>query len=143
MRRMLIALVASLVLGLVGGVGNALAGGLLPQPPVDTTQTATQSNDGSNTANQSATSEPTVVSSPNIAIANGSSCSPCGGSGTTTQNSGNNVDASASNTANQNNTQQNGAGQSQTVAGGNACCSKQSDTSQSADQSNEASNTAH
>ena len=63
MKRLLIALVASLVLGLVGGVGPALAGDLLAPPPVaDTSQTATQSNDGSNTANQSGTSEPVVIS---------------------------------------------------------------------------------
>jgi len=77
MKRLLIALVASLVLGLVGGVGPALAGDLLAPPPVaDTSQTATQSNDGSNTANQSGTSEPVVISGANVAIANGSSCNP-------------------------------------------------------------------
>src|SRR5437899_8193653 len=77
MKRLLIALVASLVLGLVGGVGPALAGDLLAPPPVaDTSQTATQSNDGSNTANQSGTSEPVVISGANVAIANGSSCIP-------------------------------------------------------------------
>jgi clumping factor A len=136
MKRLFIVLVASLVLGLVGGVGNALAGGLLPPPP-ETTQTATQSNDGSNSADQSATSQPVVTSGPNIAIANGSSCSPCGGSATTTQNSGNNVDASASNTAKQSNTQANDAGQTQAVGGGS-----NGDTSQSLDQSNKADNTA-
>src|SRR5689334_10201858 len=135
MKRLLIVLVASIVLGLVGGVGSAFAGGLLPPAP-DTTQTATQSNSGSNSADQSATSTPTVVSGPNIAIANGSSCSPCGGSGTTTQNSGNNVDASATNTATQSNTQSNGAGQTQTVTGGSG------NTDQSADQSNKGDNSA-
>jgi len=136
MKRLLIVLVASLVLGLVGGVGSAYAGDLLQPPPApDTSQTATQSNTGSNSADQSATSAPTVVSGPNVAIANGSSCSPCGGSGTTTQNSGNNVDASASNTATQHNTQSNGADQTQAVTGG-------SDTRQSADQSNDGSNDA-
>src|SRR5918996_529899 len=135
MRRLFIVLVASLVLGLVGGVGNALAGDLLPPPPpVDTTQTATQSNDGSNSALQSATSEPTVVSGPNVAIANsGDSCNPCGDGGGTTQNSGNTVDASSSNNATQTNNQSNGAGQSQTVSDGD-CCHSGGDTSQSASQ---------
>jgi hypothetical protein len=140
MRRLLIVLVASLVLGLVGGVGRAWAGDLIP-PPSDlgTVQTATQSNDGSNSANQSATSQPTVVSGPNVAIANsGDSCNPCGGSGSTTQNSGNNVDASTSNNANQTNNQANGAGQTQTVDGGGS-----GNTSQSADQSNKGENTAN
>src|SRR5438874_8503327 len=106
MKRLLIALVASLVLGLVGGVGPALAGDLLAPPPVaDTSQSATQSNDGSNTANQSGTSEPVVISGANVAIANGSSCNPCGGSGTTDQNSGNVVNASNTNSATQTNTQ--------------------------------------
>src|SRR5437660_8891699 len=136
MKRLLIALVASLVLGLVGGVGPALAGDLLAPPPVaDTSQTATQSNDGSNTANQSGTSEPVVISGANVAIANGSSCNPCGGSGTTNQNSGNVVNASNTNSATQTNTQSNGAGQTQTVSQG------ASDPSQSADQSNQAENT--
>jgi hypothetical protein len=138
MRRLLIALVASLVLGLVGGVAPAWAT-LVPPPSVpDTSQTATQSNDGSNEANQSATSEPVVVSGPNVAIANGDSCSPCGGSGTTTQNSGNNVDASSSNTATQSNNQANQAGQTQAVDGGGS-----GDTAQSADQSNTGDNTAN
>jgi hypothetical protein len=138
MKRLLIALVASLVLGLVGGVGPALAGDLLAPPPVaDTSQTATQSNDGSNTANQSGTSEPVVISGANVAIANGSSCNPCGGSGTTNQNSGNVVNASNTNSATQTNTQSNGAGQTQTASRG------ASDPSQSADQSNHADNTAN
>ena len=138
MKRLLIALVASLVLGLVGGVGPALAGDLLAPPPVaDTSQTATQSNDGSNTANQSGTSEPVVISGANVAIANGSSCNPCGGSGTTNQNSGNVVNASNTNSATQTNTQSNGAGQTQTVSQG------ASDPSQSADQSNQADNTTN
>src|SRR5947209_941277 len=138
MKRLLIALVASLVLGLVGGVGPALAGDLLAPPPVaDTSQTATQSNDGSNTANQSGTSEPVVISGANVAIANGSSCNPCGGSGTTNQNSGNVVNASNTNSATQTNTQSNGAGQTQTASQG------ASDPNQSADQSNHADNTAN
>src|SRR5205085_2826247 len=78
-----------------------------------------------------------VVSGPNVALANGSSCSPCGGSGTTTQNSGNTVDASATNTATQSNNQSNAAGQTQTVSGGNS-----GSTDQSADQSNSGSNSA-
>ena len=137
MRRLLVMLVASLVLGLVGGVGPAWAGDLLsPSSQPGTSQTATQSNDGSNSASQSATSEPVVVSGPNVALANGSSCSPCGGSGTT-QNSGNTVDASATNTATQSNNQSNAAGQTQTVSGGNS-----GSTDQSADQSNSGSNSA-
>src|SRR5689334_18987999 len=92
MRRLLLTLVASLVLGLVGGVGPAFAGDLLsPSSQPGTSQTATQSNDGSNSASQTATSAPVVVSGPNVALANGGSCSPCGGGGTTTQNSGNTV----------------------------------------------------
>ena len=65
MKRLFIVLVASLVLGLVGGVGSALASDLLPPPPNETatpSQSATQSNDGSNTANQSGTSVPVVTS---------------------------------------------------------------------------------
>src|SRR5204862_7391085 len=102
----------------------------------DTSQSASQSNDGSNSADQSATSAPVVVSGGNYAILN---------KGDVNQNSGNNVDAPSSNTANQSNTQQNGAGQSQAVAdGGHACCSSHSgNTSQSADQSNSGSNTAN
>src|SRR2546430_15043441 len=119
MKRLLIALVASLVLGLVGGVGPALAGDLLAPPPVaDTSQAATQSNDGSNTANQSGTSEPVVISGANVAIANGSSCNPCGGSGTTNQNSGDGVNAANTNSATQKNTQAKGAGQNQTASQG-------------------------
>src|SRR6266480_552206 len=139
MKRLLIALVASLVLGLVGGVGTAVAGDLLAQPPETATpsQSATQSNDGSNTANQSGTSEPVVISGANVAIANGSSCNPCGGSGTTDQNSGNVVNASNTNSATQTNTQSNGAGQTQTVSQG------ASDPSQSANQSNQADNTTN
>jgi hypothetical protein len=139
MKRLLIALVASLVLGLVGGVGSALAGDLLPPPPETATpsQSATQSNDGSNTANQSGTSEPVVISGANVAIANGSSCNPCGGSGTTNQNSGNAVDASNTNSATQTNTQSNGAGQTQTAS------QDASPASQSAEQSNQAENTAN
>jgi hypothetical protein len=137
MKRLFFAMVLSLVLGLVGGVSRAWAGdGLLP-PPSGAAQTATQSNDGSNTASQEATSEPTVISGPNIAVANGSSCSPCGGSGTTTQDSGNEVDSSASNTATQSNNQSNDAGQTQTVDGGGS-----GGTSQSLDQTNTAANTA-
>jgi hypothetical protein len=138
MRRMLIVLVTSLVLGLVGGVGPAWAGDLLSPPSAtDTSQTATQSNDGSNSASQSATSAPVVVSGPNVALANGNSCSPCGGGGSVTQNSGNTVDASSSNSATQTNNQSNAAGQTQTVSGGSS-----GDTEQSADQSNSGSNSA-
>ena len=91
MRRLLIVLVTSFALWLVGGVASAWAADGLTTPPSvpGVSQTATQSNEGSNTANQSGTSEPVVVSSPNVAVANGSSCNPCGGSGTTNQNSGN------------------------------------------------------
>jgi hypothetical protein len=138
MRRLLLMLVASLVLGLVGGVGPAFAGDLLsPSSQPGTSQTATQSNDGSNSASQTATSAPVVVSGPNVALANGSSCSPCGGSGTTAQNSGNTVNASASNTATQTNDQSNAAGQTQTVSGGHS-----GSTDQSADQSNSGTNSA-
>jgi len=138
MRRLLIVLVSSLVLGLVGGVGTAMAGDLLTPPSgTPVSQTATQSNDGSNTANQSGTSEPIVASGPNIAVANGASCNPCGGGGTTNQNSGNIVDASNTNSATQSNNQSNGAGQTQTASQG------ASDPSQSADQSNKADNTAN
>jgi hypothetical protein len=137
MKRLFIVLVASLVLGLVGGVGTAMAGDLLTPPPetVTPSQTATQSNDGSNTANQTGTSEPVVISGANVAIANGSSCNPCGGSGTTNQNSGNAVDASNTNSATQTNTQSNGAGQTQTASQG-------SEATQSVDQSNHGENTA-
>jgi len=140
MKRLFIVLVASFVLGLVGGVGPAWAGDLIPSPSdVGTTQTATQSNDGSNSASQSATSQPTVVSGPNVAIANsGDSCNPCGDGGGTTQNSGNTVDASTANNATQTNNQANGAGQTQTVDGGGS-----GNTSQSADQSNTGENTAN
>src|SRR2546421_449949 len=133
MRRLLIVLVTSIALGLVGGVGTAMAGDLLTPPSEPAvSQTATQSNDGANTANQSGTSEPVVVSGPNVAALNG---------GDVNQNSGNWVDASNHNTANQSNTQQNGAGQSQTVAG-NGCCSSSDGASQSASQSNDGSNSA-
>jgi hypothetical protein len=142
MKRLLIVLVASLVLGLVGGVGSALASDLLPPPPNGTdtvSQTATQSNDGSNTANQSGVSAPVITSGPNIAVANGSSsCDPCGDSGTTNQNSGNNVDASNTNTATQTNNQANGAGQTQTADQGSS-----GSASQSADQSNTGENSAY
>src|SRR5207247_4835913 len=111
--------------------GTAMAGALLTRPSGTTvSQTATQSNDGSNTANQSGTSEPIVVSGPNIAVANGSSCNPCGGGGTTNQNSGNIVDASNTNSATQANNQSNGAGQTQTASQGT------SDPNQAADPSN-------
>src|SRR2546430_16938245 len=138
MKRLLIALVASLVLGLVGGVGPALAGDLLAPPPVaDTSQAATQSNDGSNTANQSGTSEPVVISGANVAIANGSSCNPCGGSGTTNQNSGNVVNASNTNSGTPTKTQTNRAGQTQIANQG------ASDPSQTPNQSNPAHNTGN
>src|SRR5207247_3594897 len=119
---------ASFGAGRVGGAGPGWAGALLPSTP-DTSQSATQSNDGSNSASQSATSAPVVVSGPNVAVANGGSCSPCGGSGTVTQNSGNTVDASSSNSATQPNNQSNAAGQTQTVSGG-----RSSDTEHYADQ---------
>jgi hypothetical protein len=150
MKRLLTVLVVSLVLGLVGGVGPAWAD-LVP-PPSDGAgsplQSATQSNQGTNTANQSALSAPVVSSGPNIAIANGlgggdkkSSCNPCdgGGGGAVTQNSGNNVDASTENTAKQTNNQSNGAGQSQT-AGQDG---KSAGAEQSANQSNNGTNTAN
>jgi hypothetical protein len=154
MKRLLVVLVASAMLGLVAGVGPAWA--TLTEPPSGTEiplQSATQSNEGTNTANQTATSAPTVVSGPNVAVANGwgggdtrSSCNPCGGDGgTTTQNSGNEVDASATNNATQVNDQSNGAGQSQTVGqGGGTCCSTSSGSAeQSADQSNQGTNEAN
>jgi hypothetical protein len=75
-----------------------------------------------------------VISGGNYAILN---------KGDVDQNSGNNVDASSSNTANQSNNQSNSAGQSQTVAGGGSCCPKDSGVSQSADQSNSGSNHAY
>src|SRR5205809_1096353 len=81
---LVLTLAASFVLALAGGVGTADAGDLLA-PPSGPTQSATQSNDGSNTADQSGASNVVVVSGPNIAIANGgdgkSSCSPCGSDG--------------------------------------------------------------
>src|SRR5205823_1763376 len=103
----------------VGGVGRAWAGDLLtpPTPPSGTTpvQSATQTNSGTNTADQNAVSAPTVVNaSPNVAIANGGSdsvtkssatntpsCNPCAGQGggNVTQNSGSVVNAPASNKA--------------------------------------------
>ena len=160
MKRLLIVLVASLVLGLVGGVGRAWAGDLLtpPTPPSGTTpvQSATQTNSGTNTADQNAVSAPTVVNaSPNVAIANGGSdsvtksnatntpsCNPCAGQGgNVTQNSGSVVNAPASNKAEQENEQSNGAGQSQTVTsqeGG--CCSGDTSGEQSAKQENKGKN---
>ncbi|MEN3313195.1 MAG: hypothetical protein V7645_2524 [Actinomycetota bacterium] len=154
MKRLLVVLVASAMLGLVAGVGPAWA--TLTEPPSGTEiplQSATQSNEGTNTANQTATSAPTVVSGPNVAVANGwgggdtrSSCNPCGGDGgTTTQNSGNEVDASATNNATQVNDQSNGAGQSQTVGqdGGTCCSTSSGSAEQSADQSNQGTNEAN
>jgi hypothetical protein len=145
-------LVASIALALAWGIDSALADGLqIPgSPTASPSQTATQSNDASNSANQTATSAPIVVSGPNVAIANGgtgkSECSPCGSSsGTVNQDSGNTVDASTTNNAQQANTQSNEAGQSQTVSA-TGCCDgkgKQSGTSQSADQSNSGSNKAN
>src|SRR5438067_11876294 len=117
MRRLLIALVMSLALWLVGGVASAWAADSLTTPPSvpDVSQTATQTNDGSNTANQSGTSDPAVTSGPNVAIANGSSCSPCGGSGTTEQNSGNTAAAPNHNRATPSNGPSNSAGHTQTA----------------------------
>jgi hypothetical protein len=150
MRRLLVVLVTSLVLGLAGGVGTALAG--TPGQPGLPLQSATQSNQGTNTANQSGISAPVVVSGPNIAVANGglagkSSCSPCGGSGgTVEQNSGNTVDASVVNKAKQANNQSSDLGQSQTVVkDSKVCCredGKGSSASQSAEQSNKGTNKA-
>src|SRR5205807_301741 len=98
----------------------------------DPSQTADQSNEATNKADQSGDSHPVVVSGPNVAVLN---------SGDVNQNSGNYVDASNHNTADQSNNQSNSAGQSQTVAG-NGCCAS-GETSQSADQSNEATNKAN
>ena len=159
MKRLLIVLVASLVLGLVGGVGRAWAGDLLtpPTPPSGTTpvQSATQTNSGTNTADQNAVSAPTVVNaSPNVAIANGGSdsvtkssatntpsCNPCAGQGgNVTQNSGSVVNAPASNKAEQENEQSNGAGQSQTITGQNGCCSSDTSGTQTAEQKNKGEN---
>jgi len=140
MKRLFLMLVASFALALDGGVGTAAAGDLLT-PPGGPSQSATQSNDGSNTADQSGASNVVVVSDPNIAIANGgdgkSSCSPCGSDGgAVQQNSGNTVDASTGNTATQTNDQSNEAGQSQTSKG------TSSNADQSADQSNSGTNSA-
>src|SRR5262249_19127989 len=99
-----------------------------------TSQSASQSNEGSNSADQTATSRPIVVSGGNYAVLN---------KGDVNQNSGNTVDASSSNTANQQNNQSDALGQSQTVTGGGSCCHKhRGDVSQSADQSNSGSNDA-
>src|SRR5918992_3750706 len=135
MKRIWIVLVTSLVLGLAGGVESAFAN-LLP-PPKDavagTVQSATQSNDATNTANQTATSAPVVENaSPNTAIANGSKgdpCNPCAPSGgNVTQNSGSTVNAPVTNNATQTNGQSNAAGQSQTAGQtgttSDHCCSK-------------------
>jgi hypothetical protein len=137
MKRLLIVLVVSLVLGLVGGVGSAWA--TLVPPPNETgspLQSATQSNDATNTADQTATSSPTVISDPNVAVLNG---------GDVNQNSGNSVDASATNNATQVNDQSNGAGQSQTVRqDGGSCCSQSSGSAeQTVDQSNDGTNEAN
>jgi hypothetical protein len=150
MKRLLIVLVASLVLGLVGGVSPAWAG--VPEPPPTGTplQSATQSNSGTNDADQTAVSVPIVESGDNIALGNGgadgkSSCNPCGGNGgTVEQDSGNDVDSSASNNANQTNDQSNGAGQSQTAGQDESkCCSESSGgAEQSAQQSNNGTNDA-
>src|SRR5207237_7228651 len=91
-------------------------------------QSASQSNEGSNNADQRGYSAPIVVSGGNYAIAN---------KGDVNQNSGNWVDASNHNTADQSNTQSNGAGQSQTVAG-KGCCHP-GDGPQAADQATPAS----
>jgi hypothetical protein len=115
------------------GQSQTVSGGSCCHSGGESSQSASQSNDGSNRADQSAESKPVVISGGNFAILN---------KGDVNQNSGNNVDASASNTAKQRNTQENSAGQSQTVAGGGSCCSKHSSVSQSADQSNSGTNTA-
>src|SRR3954454_18887076 len=97
-------------------------------------QSADQSNEGHNEANQTANSNPIVVSGPNIAMFN---------DGDVHQNSGNKVDSSASNDANQQNNQENGAGQSQTTGQGGSCCKSSSSADQSANQSNDGSNYAN
>src|SRR2546423_14783877 len=84
MKRLLITLVLGLVLGLVGGVGIATASPLPPPSEVTgVAQEATQSNDGSNSADQTATSLPSVTNtSPNTAVENGgSACNPGGPTG--------------------------------------------------------------
>jgi hypothetical protein len=111
----------------------------------DVSQSADQSNSARNSADQSAYSAPVVVSGPNVAVGNGwehSACDPCGGSGDVNQNSGNTVFAPASNSATQTNTQSNGLGQTQTVSGRSGCCGRPDDVSRSADQSNDAENSA-
>ena len=110
-------------------------------------QSADQSNSGSNTANQSGYSAPVVTSGPNIAVGNGwvhDACNPCApAGGGVNQNSGNRVDASNHNTATQSNNQSNGLGQAQWVSGSNGGCCGTGDVSQSATQSNSGSNTAN
>jgi hypothetical protein len=138
------------MLGLVAGVGPAWA--TITEPPTGTpSQSATQSNEGTNDADQTAVSVPIVKSGDNIAVLNGggdakSSCNPCGGGegGAVSQNSGNDVDSSASNKASQSNDQSNDADQSQTGGQGtSSCCSSNSDgQEQSAQQSNDAKNDA-
>ena len=115
MKRLLVMLVASLTLALAFATGSALAGNVLTRDASGSPiQTATQSNSGSNEAKQSATSIPIVVSGPNVAALNG---------GDVKQNSGNDVDSSASNYAKQSNTQSNDADQSQSVErNGKRCC---------------------
>src|SRR3954465_3372388 len=96
MKRLLILLVLSGALGLVGGVGTALAGGpAFPKEPAPPAQSADQSNVGSHSASQTGITAPIVLNaSPNVALANGGSakpsCSPCGGGkdGSVQQNSG-------------------------------------------------------
>ena len=144
MKRILTVLVASMMLGLVAGVAPAWATITEPPPGMGTPlQSATQSNEGTNEANQTANSNPTVISGTNTAggglpvsgLIGTSSCNSCGGgSGDVNQNSGNVVKSSANNSADQSNNQSNGAGQSQTAGSG---ASKDGGAEQSADQSNE------
>src|SRR4051794_12202253 len=90
------------------------------------TQTADQSNYGKNEANQTAESNPTVISGDNTAIGSpdvyktSGKCDPFSlhdALPNLNQNSGNWVDSSAKNDADQTNTQSNGLGQSQWVKG--------------------------
>ena len=75
-----------------------------------------------------------MTSGGNVAVLN---------AGDVRQNSGNNVYAPASNSATQANNQSNALGQTQTVrGGGSGCCSHAGHVSQSADQSNNGSNSA-
>ncbi|MFL5945254.1 MAG: hypothetical protein ACJ74C_07430, partial [Gaiellaceae bacterium] len=100
----------------------------------DVTQSASQSNSGENEANQTAYSAPVVASGKNVALFN---------HGDVAQNSGNNVYAPSSNTANQTNNQSNALGQTQSVTGGGSGCCSTGDVEQTASQCNTASNEAN